>query len=246
MKLDSNNYKFIKTSNKDFAKEIVLDRPDVHNALNERLLEELLNEINRIEKDKKVRFAVIKGSGKKSFSAGADLKEGHVLDKEKSKDYLYKFNKINNKIEDSRLIYFAAIDGYALGGGLELALACDIRIATSKSVFGLPEVKLGVIPGGGGISRLIKVCGFSNAKELVLLGEKIDSETAKYIDLINEVVENSAALENKVKEYISLMRETNPNALSQAKFCLNNDFKRERKRKLEFERKIYKKLLKNK
>lgn len=237
------SYKHIRIKIKGQVQQIILSRSKVLNALNEKLLEELFCQIEVLEKKKEVSFVILRGEGEKAFSAGADLKERSAFDEKHVKSFLDKLNNIAIKIEDSRLIYFAAIDGYAVGGGLEIALACDFRIATKKSVLGLPEVRIGVIPGGGGIARLVNICGFANAKKIAFLGERIDAKSAKVLNLVHEVVQDKKMLDKKVDEYISLLDQGAPLALSSLKKCISYNFKKIRNQTLKFERDMYTKLL---
>ena len=237
------NYKEIKVGKKDYLIEITLSRPEVLNALSVQLVRELLSEIKRIEKDRTVRFAVLRGDGDKAFCVGADLKERAAFDDRRVEAFLNKLNDIGKRIEDSRIIYFAAIDGYALGGGLEICLPCDFRFATERSILGAPEVRVGVIPGAGGTQRLCNICGEKNAKKIVLLGEKFDAKTAYEYGILHEVVKDRRALEKKVEEYVGKLSECAPLAISKAKKCINYAFTKIRKKALQFERENYRKLL---
>lgn len=243
--LEENDYKYLhlKMSRKNFKVELTLSRPEKLNALNFDILEELADAIRCIESDKKIHFVILKGSGEKAFCAGADLQEKSAFTKSTSDKYLDLLNSIACEIEDSKKIYIAAIDGIVLGGGLELALACDFRIATRKSKFGFPEVKIGAIPAGGGTVRIASLCGLSIAKEVVLLGEKFGAEKAYEYRILNEVVPDKKALDAKVTEFIQVLKKSCYPALIYAKKSLGGRFRKDRSKLLRTERECFAKLL---
>ncbi|MCL6558405.1 MAG: enoyl-CoA hydratase [Firmicutes bacterium] len=166
---------------------IILNRPPV-NPLNSKLFRELGQAAGELDADPAVRVVVITGSGEKAFAAGADISEMKDL----TPVEMYRFCQVSmhtmSLIENMNKPTIAAINGLALGGGCELALACDFRLASDKAKFGLPEITLGIIPGGGGTQRLPRLIGASRAKELLFLGEMIDAARAEQIGLVNKVV----------------------------------------------------------
>jgi len=240
---NSQKYKYIKVDKIDDTATITLQRPKVLNALNKGILEELLREIVILEKDNTIRFVIITGAGEKAFCTGADLKERSAFSDDQTKGFLDKLNSIANSIEDSKKIYFASIDGYVLGGGLEIALACDFRLATEKSQFALPEVTIGIIPGAGGTVRVVKACGFTNASKVLLTGEKIIATKAKEIGILHEALDSRGKLNEKIEEYLILLRKTAPLSVAKAKECMNNYFGKIRKDLLTKERENYNSLL---
>lgn len=240
---NSQKYKFIKVKKDKDIETITLSRPEVLNALNIELVEELINEIKRVEEDDSIRFIILTGASDKAFCTGADLTERSVFEKDNTETFLDNLNNVANSIEDSKKIYIASIDGYALGGGLEIALACDFRLATEKSQFALPEVTIGVIPGAGGTARIVKTCGFTNAAKVLLSGERINASKAKDFGMLHEVVQDRSALANKLEEYLIFLIKTAPLSLSKAKECMNNYFRTIRKDLLEKERENYNSLL---
>jgi len=165
---------------------ITLNRPDVLNALNTEILQELDNVMEEIKKDDKVRAVVITGAGR-AFSAGADLSEAPP-DEAGMRKRIEFGQKVYDKIEDFEKPVIAAINGYAIAGGLELALACDMRIASEKAQFGFVETNVGLIPSWGGVMRLPKVIGRGRAAELILTAQRIDAKEADRIGLVNKVV----------------------------------------------------------
>ncbi len=185
---------FIELQKKSNYAILTLNRENALNALNSQLLFEIKEAIRELILDSKMRGIIITGKGEKAFCAGADITEMKGLKFDDAEEFARKGHKTMNMISGSDLISIAAINGYALGGGLELALACDIRIASKNAKFGLPETGLGLIPGFGGTQRLPRIIGRGLALEMILTGETIDSERALRIGLVNHVVESSELL----------------------------------------------------
>ncbi|MGB9713708.1 MAG: enoyl-CoA hydratase/isomerase family protein [Candidatus Bathyarchaeales archaeon] len=165
---------------------ITLNRPDALNSLNRGILQELDAVLEEIRKDDKIRSVIITGAGR-AFSAGADLSEAGGSDDE-MRARIELGLKVFDKIETFDKPVIAAINGYALGGGLELAAACDIRIASEKAAIGTPEVGLGLIPSWGGCVRLAKIIGRARATQIILTGERVDAKEAERIGFVNKVV----------------------------------------------------------
>jgi len=166
---------------------ITLNRPDALNALNLQLLNELDSLLEEIRKDEKIRVVVITGAGR-AFSVGADLVEAQKLDEAGVRNFVQTGQKLFDKIENFDKPVIASINGFTLGGGLELALACDIRIASDQARIGSPEVAVGLIPAWGGTIRLPKVIGRGKAAELILTGGQIDAKEAERIGIVNKTV----------------------------------------------------------
>lgn len=177
---------------------ITINRPKTLNALNFKLLEELALVLDKIESDDNVKTIIITGAEEKSFVAGADIRELSGLDKKQALEIASKWHKIIfNRIEDFSKPIICAVNGYALGGGLELAMACHIRLASENAFFGLPEVKLGLIPGYGGTQRLTKLIGKSHAMYYTLSSQTIPSKKAFEIGLVSEVLKDKTNLINR-------------------------------------------------
>ncbi len=181
---------------KDNIGVVTVNRPDKLNALSNELTEELQHILDEIEKDVDLRVVVITGAGDKAFVAGADINELVERDALKGRDVSRFRQALFARIENLPVPVIAAVNGYALGGGLELALACNIRIASEKAQFGAPEVKLGIIPGDGGTQRLPRLVGLGRAMELVLTGDFIDAQEAHRIGLVNRVVSPDELMES--------------------------------------------------
>ncbi len=167
---------------------ITVNRPDKLNALNVETVEELGVAFKEFYDDAEVKAVILTGSGDKAFVAGADISEFIHLDAEKGRQYALKGQELTKFIENFRKPVIAAINGYALGGGTEFALACHIRLASENAKMGQPEVKLGIIPGYGGTQRLSRLVGKGKAMELILSGKVIDAKEAGEIGLVNKVV----------------------------------------------------------
>ncbi|MGI6720699.1 MAG: enoyl-CoA hydratase/isomerase family protein [Anaerovoracaceae bacterium] len=172
-----------------------IDRPQALNALNRDLVDELDASIDAISKDESIRVLVL--YSKQNFAAGADIK--NMVDMSEAEAKAFAFSGTFNKIEDLPIPTIAAVEGYALGGGLELALACDMRIAAPDAKLGFPETGLGIMPGAGGTARAARLTGPAKAMELILLGTIIGAEEAHKIGLVNQVSESGGLLELALK-----------------------------------------------
>lgn len=174
---------------------VTMNRPKALNALNSETLKELNNVIEALEKDNEIYAVVLTGAGEKAFIAGADISEMKDLNEEQGKEFGLLGNKVFRRLENLDKPVIAAINGFALGGGCELAMACDIRIASAKAKFGQPEAGLGITPGFGGTQRLPRIVGLGKAKELIYTCDIIKADEALRIGLVNRVVEVEALLD---------------------------------------------------
>lgn len=192
------NYQFIKAEMQDGIAVLTVNRPQVLNALNSSLLQEMNDFLDKIEQRKDIRVMVITGAGK-AFVAGADIGEMSDLNERQALLFAQKGQNAFERIENLPFPVIAAVNGYALGGGCELAMSCDFRIAAKTAKFGQPEVALGLIPGYAGTQRLAKITGLGNALYLILSGETITAEEALRIGLIQKVTEPESLLEETMK-----------------------------------------------
>jgi enoyl-CoA hydratase len=183
------NFENILYGVKNQIARITFNRPAVLNALNSRTLDELGNCLDKVRRDDAVRALILTGAGEKAFVAGADINELAQRTAVDGKDFALYGQEIFHRLETLGKPSIAAINGFALGGGCELALACTIRVASRTAKLGQPEVKLGILPGYGGTQRLARLCGKGIAHELILSGEMITAEEALRIGLVNRVVE---------------------------------------------------------
>ena len=181
-------YKTLIYEKKENIGLLTINRPEKLNAISNELISELKNLLDEIENNEELRVLIITGAGDKAFVAGADIKELVDRDACLGRRVSQERQDIFSRIENLPVPVIAAVNGYALGGGLELALACSIRICSEKAQFGAPEVKLGIIPGDGGTQRLPRLVGLGRAMELILTGDFIDAQEAYRIGLVNKVL----------------------------------------------------------
>lgn len=199
--------------------EITLNRPDALNCFNYELLTELDEVVNNIHINSDVRVVMITGAGEKAFSAGADLKERRTLNEQEVKRNVRKIRNVFTNLENLPQPTIAALNGYAFGGGMELALACDFRIASETAVMGLTETSLAIIPGAGGTQRLPRIVGEAKALELILTAKKFSAAEAYDFGLLTKVTKPEELL-LEAKAFASLMLKNGPIALQQAKFAI--------------------------
>ncbi len=199
--------------------DVVLDRPEALNAIDEQVLGELEAAFDRLESDASVRVVVLTGTGK-AFVAGGDIAAMQRMTVPEGERFVRRGHDLLLRIERSRLVVIAAVNGYALGGGTELALACDLRIASERATFGLPETKIGLFPGWGGTQRLLRLVGLGAAKDLVLTGRRIDAAEALRLRLVERVVPDDE-LAASARELAATIAANGPVAVRQAKKALN-------------------------
>lgn len=178
---------------------ITINRPDKLNALNKVVLDELNQVLDEINKNAEIRSVIITGAGPKAFVAGADISEFNGLNKEQAITLAKKGQDTFARIENADKPIVAAVNGFALGGGCELAMACHFRIASDNAKFGQPEVNLGLIPGYGGTQRLVQLIGKGKAMELLMSAGMIDAHEAKQLGLVNHVTTTDTLLEHAIK-----------------------------------------------
>lgn len=187
------NTRYLTTEQRGRIRIIKINRPEVYNAINFDLVTELKQEICQCETNENIGALILTGEGLNSFSAGGDLNKVIKMSPKEAIQYANHVHELLNIIEGLAKPVLAAINGFALGGGCQLALACDLRIASSNARIGQPEVKIGISPGWGGTQRLSRIVGISKAKELIYSGKIIDANEAYRIKLVNKVVRLSDA-----------------------------------------------------
>jgi enoyl-CoA hydratase/carnithine racemase len=200
---------------------LTLNRPEVMNSFNFALLFALRDKIESYRFRRDARVLIITGAGEKAFCSGADLKERATLAPEQVREYILTIRNLFTTIEQLNKPVIAAVNGIALGGGTELALASDIRIASKNASMGLTETRLAIIPGAGGTQRLPRLVGRGKAKELVFTGRRVDAEEALRIGLVNQVCEPPELLE-ECRKMAAMICETGPIAIEQAKYAINH------------------------
>ena len=205
---------------KDGVAVLTLNRPQLMNSFNFPLLNALKEHVDALRFKTDIRVVIITGSGQKAFCAGADLKERATLDEQRVKEFIFTIRDLFTSIEYLNKPVIAAVNGVALGGGTELALACDIRIAASNASLGLTETRLAIIPGAGGTQRLPRLVGRGKAKELIFTGRRIDAQEALQIGLVNQICEKDALMAECLK-MAAMICETGPIAIEQAKYAIN-------------------------
>lgn len=205
---------------KDGIVTLTLNRPEVMNAFNFELLNVLKERIEAIRVRKDIRVIIITGSGDKAFSSGADLKERRTMTPAQVKEFIFTIRNLFTSLEYLNKPVIAAVNGIALGGGTELALAADIRIASMNASMGLTETRLAIIPGAGGTQRLPRLVGKGKAKELIFTGRRVDADEALAIGLVNQICEQEVLLAECYK-MAAMICETGPIAIEQAKYAIN-------------------------
>jgi len=199
---------------------VTLDRPDALNALNRALLTELRDRLAEVAEDAEVRAVVLTGAGDRAFAAGADIKEMEPMSVDEARAWGALGHECGRLLETMPKPTIAAVNGFALGGGCELALACDVRYASANARLGQPEANIGIIPGWGGTQRLARAVGIGMAKELIYSGRMVDAEEALRIGLVNAVFPPEEVLERALELAGSLAAKS-PLVLAAAKELAN-------------------------
>jgi enoyl-CoA hydratase len=199
---------------------ITLNRPEALNAFNKEVADEVLQAVDDIKADENVRVVVLTGAGEKAFSAGADIKAMKGMNALKARELSLMGERLCNAFENLEKPVVAALNGYALGGGLEVAMACDLRIASENARMGQREVNIGLIPGWGGTQRLTRLIGRTKAKELVFTGRMIGAKTAERLGIVNMVVP-ADKFKEAVRQLATELASKAPVALKVAKAVIN-------------------------
>ncbi len=218
-----NTYKTLTAEVIDNVLILRLNRPEAMNALNTLMFDELNIFFSEDYKNYSVGSIILTGTGEKAFAAGADIKELHGLNSEQAEHLSSKGQRIFDLIEKFHLPVIAAVNGFSLGGGCELAMACHVRVASEKARFGQPEVNLGIIPGYGGTQRLVQLIGKGKAMEFLLTGDMISAGEALALGLVNHVVTPEELL-NKSMELANKVNTKGPLALKGVIECVNGFF----------------------
>jgi enoyl-CoA hydratase len=214
-------YAHLLVEKNDHIAEITINRPDKLNALNREVIDQLSQCFQALEQDASVRCIIITGAGEKAFVAGADISEFANFSVEQGRDLSEEgHRKLFSLVEELNTPVIAAVNGFALGGGLELAMGCHIRIASDNARMALPEVSLGVIPGYGGTQRLPRLIGKGRAMEMIATAQMINAETALSYGLVNHVVPQ-AELMDKAREIASKIIKNSPTAIGFALQAVN-------------------------
>ena len=205
----------IEISKNNHIGTLTINRPDSLNAMNREVLLEFINKLKKIQSDKDIRVIIITGSGEKAFIAGADIKLMQKMNREEAFDFANLGQELANLIEKSAKPVIAAVNGYALGGGCEIALSCHLRIASDNAIFAQPEVKIGLLPGWGGTQRLPRIIGRGLANEIILTGRNVTAKEALDIGLVNKVV-HQEELMNTCFDIANMILKNSPNAIAES------------------------------
>lgn len=217
---------------------LTINRPNVRNALNRKTLAELHRAFFEFRHDSDARVLILTGAGDRAFVAGADIAEMSAMQQEEAEDFARQGQNLTANIESIPKAIIAAVNGYALGGGCELAMACDFILASDNAAFGQPEVGLGLIPGFGGTQRLARVVGRAIAKQMIFTGEIIKAERAREIGLVNRIFPQAELLSGAV-EIAKAIASKGPKAVGAAKHSLNRGYNLTLEVGMEFEAMLF-------
>jgi 3-hydroxypropionyl-coenzyme A dehydratase len=236
--------KYIQLEPREEIAIIRINRQEALNAMNIDVITELSKTIDIVGVDDGIRAIILTGAGERSFCAGADIAYMANIDPVQAEKYASSAQAVLNKIENLQKPVIAAVNGFALGGGCELAMVCDIRIASSNAKLGQPEVTIGIPPGWGGTQRLLRIVGPAKAKELVFTGKMITAEEAERIGLVNRIVGLSPEEENTTTKTTTKTTTVNPSDSSSKEQLSNEEIqKREKQRDSELAKVLNKKLM---
>ena len=228
---------FIKYEEEGMVAVLTINRPKALNALNSQVLDELDKTLDNVDLNK-IRALIITGAGEKSFVAGADIGEMSSLTKEQGKAFGKKGNDVFRKLETFPIPVIAAINGFALGGGCEISMSCDIRICSDNAIFGQPEVGLGITPGFGGTQRLARLVGQGMAKQMIYTGRNIKADEAYRIGLVNAVYPQNELL-NEAKKMAETIARQAPIAVRNAKKAINDGLQVDMDKAIEIEEELF-------
>ena len=228
---------FIKYQEEENIAILTINRPKALNALNSKVLDELDNALENIDTDK-IHALIITGEGEKSFVAGADIAEMSTLSKKEGEAFSKKGNDVFRKIETLAIPVIAAVNGFALGGGCELSMSCDIRICSDNAIFGQPEVGLGITPGFGGTQRLARLVGVGMAKQMIFTGKNIDAVEALRIGLVNSVYPKEELM-NEAKKLANTIARNGANAIKRSKKAINEGIQLDIDSAIQIEEKLF-------
>ena len=217
---------------------VTIQRPEALNALNAQVLHELYDTMNQLDGQHSIKVVIITGAGEKSFVAGADIAAMCKMTPGEAAAFAQAGHRTMDRVASMRPVTIAAVNGYALGGGCELAMACDIRIASTRARMGIPEVTLGVIPGFGGTQRLPRLVGLGRAIEMLATGRPCKAEVCKEIGLVNEVVAPEELLKCCL-ELAETIAKNSSTAITYGKQCMSTGMEMDLCKALDFERRVF-------
>ena len=235
--ISTNSFEFIKYTEENEISIITISRPKALNALNSKVLDELSQSLDEIDTSK-TRALIITGEGEKSFVAGADISEMSSLSKKEAQEFSIKGNKVFRKIETFEIPVIAAINGFALGGGCELSLSCDIRLCAENAIFGQPEVGLGITPGFGGTQRLARIVGIGMAKQMIFTGKNVNADEALRIGLVNAIYPQNELINEAIKLAL-IIAKNSKNAVKLSKKAINEGLQVDIDKGIQIEEKLF-------
>ena len=233
----SSQAEFIKYEEEGQISILTINRPKALNALNSQVLDELDKTLDSIDTSK-TRALILTGAGEKSFVAGADISEMSTLSKKLGEEFSKKGNDVFRKIETFPIPVIAAVNGFALGGGCEISMSCDIRICSDNAIFGQPEVGLGITPGFGGTQRLARLVGMGMAKQMIFTAQNIKAEEALRIGLVNAIYPQNELL-NEAKKLALAIAKNGENAVKNSKKAINEGMQVDIDKGIEIEEKLF-------
>ena len=233
----SSQAEFIKYEEEGQISILTINRPKALNALNSQVLDELDKTLDSIDTSK-IRALILTGAGEKSFVAGADISEMSTLSKKLGEEFSKKGNDVFRKIETFPIPVIAAVNGFALGGGCEISMSCDIRICSDNAIFGQPEVGLGITPGFGGTQRLARLVGMGMAKQMIFTAQNIKAEEALRIGLVNAIYPQNELL-NEAKKLALAIAKNGENAVKNSKKAINEGMQVDIDKGIEIEEKLF-------
>ena len=233
----SSQAEFIKYEEEGQISILTINRPKALNALNSQVLDELDKTLDSIDTSK-IRALILTGAGEKSFVAGADISEMSTLSKKLGEEFSKKGNDVFRKIETFPIPVIAAVNGFALGGGCEISMSCDIRICSDNAIFGQPEVGLGITPGFGGTQRLARLVGMGMAKQMIFTAQNIKAEEALRIGLVNAIYPQNELL-NEAKKLALAIAKNGENAVKNSKKAINEGIQVDIDKGIEIEEKLF-------
>ena len=228
---------FVKYEEETDIAILTINRPRALNALNSQVLDEIDKVLESIDTEK-IRVLIITGEGQRSFVAGADIAEMSTLTKVQGAEFSKKGNDVFRKIETFPIPVIAAINGFALGGGCEISMSCDIRICSDNAIFGQPEVGLGITPGFGGTQRLARLVGLGMAKQMIFTAQNIRSDEAYRIGLVNAVHPKEELL-NEAKKLATTIAKNGANAIKNSKKAINDGYQMEIDKAIQIEEQLF-------
>jgi len=231
------NTEFIKYEEDGQISVLTINRPKALNALNSQVLDELDKTLDSIDTSK-IRALIITGAGEKSFVAGADIAEMSTLTKKQGEEFSKKGNDVFRKLETFPIPVIAAVNGFALGGGCEISMSCDIRICSDNAIFGQPEVGLGITPGFGGTQRLARLVGMGMAKQMIFTAQNIKAEEALRIGLVNAIYPQNELL-NEAKKLALTIAQNGQNAIKNSKKAINEGMQVDIDKAIQIEEKLF-------